>query len=256
MKKNDVLDEIESYNSGMTENKPASGIKKAGAAILGIITLIIFLGGIMGAAIFGETEPKAAIMCVGAIFLWFGIIAIASTKMSLDNAPLLLFPVIGGLMVAIPGLMLLSENSADFHFEITESMIIHLLLFSMMIVGAAIIILPIINHRKKLERCSLSVQARCIALDMRISHTSKGRRVKTYAPKWEYYVNGQIYEVQEHTYSNVSVPTVGSVYEILVDPYEPTYIYRVVNSHRIMTLAMGIAFVVMPFIAIVMYGKQ
>ena len=50
-------------------------------------------------------------MCIGAIFFIFGLFFLSSQKLSLNNVPILLFPLVGVLMIIIPALMLYAENS-------------------------------------------------------------------------------------------------------------------------------------------------
>lgn len=258
MKKDDVLNEIESYGD-ISESKqdiPVSGgVGGTVGMMMGIFTLLVFIGGIIGAIHYSDIDQRISIMCVGGIFLWIGIIAVASTKLTLENLPVLLFPLVGLLMAGIPGVMLLNEKSDDFNFEITEEMIIYLCLFGFLIAGICILIVPMLIRKKKLETCTLTVEARCIDMQYRWHHSRKGRAHKVYAPKWEYMVNGQIYTHQETGYSNVGIPNIGDVEEVLVNPDDPNELYRYVKSQDLIVKVIGIMFVGVSVLSLFMYGK-
>lgn len=94
------------------------------------------------------------------------------------------------------------------------------------LMGAYVMVLPIIRRSVMLKRCTERIMAVCIYLDKRLNRSSKGGRYYTYAPQWEYTFNGRVYKHQEQGHSNIGVPKIGDEHEIFVNPDDPEEIYR------------------------------
>ena len=219
-----------------------------------IFVAIVFVGGLIGAIVFHKTEPRATVICIGAIFLFFGLVVLFSQKPLLKNLPVLVFPVVGALMIIIPALLLIAENSDELESEFVERFAVNSFVSIFVLVGIALIVLPPIIHKHKMEVFTVTIEAVCIHLDHHISRTRKGRRTITYAPTWEYDYNGNMYTYKESTYTNLNVPKVGAVYELLINPDEPEELYRPIKSVRMLLLFMGLMFTAMGILALVMYN--
>ena len=219
-----------------------------------IFVVIVFVGGFIGAMVFHKTEPRATIMCIGAIFFFIGLFVLFSQKLSLNNIPILIFPIVGLLMIIIPALMFIAEDSDELESEFVERLAINCFIGVFVLVGISLIVFPPVIHNLKMKVFTVSIEAVCIHLDRHISRTRKGRRTITYAPTWEYDYNGNLYTYKESTYTNLSVPKVGAVYPLLINPDKPEELYRPIKSVRMLLLFMGTMFTAMGILALVMYN--
>ena len=221
-----------------------------------IFIVVIFVGGIIGAIIFHEIEPRVSIICVGAIFFVIGLAVLFSQKLSLKSAPILLFPTIGALMIVIPAMLLIAENSDMLEIDFTERLAANCCVSVFVLVGIGLTVLPSVIHKSKMKKFTVPTEAVCINLDVHISRSRKGGKTITYAPTWEYDFNGNLYTFKESTYTNLSVPKIGAVYHLLVNPNEPSEIYRPVKSVRILLFVIGFMFAAMGIFALVTYNSQ
>lgn len=113
------------------------------------------------------------------------------------------------------------------------------------LMGICVLMLPIVKRSIMLKRCTESVMAVCVHLDARTK-----RRVTTYAPKWEYTFNGNVYEHQERLHSNIGVPKIGNKYEIFVNPDAPNEIYRKDIKGALFQFMFGAVFVLVGVLTI------
>lgn len=221
-----------------------------------IFIVIVFVGGCIGAIIFHETEPRAMVICIGAIFFIFGLFVLFSQTLSLKSLPILLFPVVGALMIIIPALMLYAENSDALDSETVNKLAVNCFMCIFTLVGIGLIAVPPIMHKIKMNMYTMPIDAVCIDLDCRISRSKHGGRTVLYAPSWEYEYNGNMYTYKESTYTNLNVPKVGAVYQMLMNPDEPGELYRPSKSVRTLLLIIGLAFAVMGTIGLIMFNTQ
>lgn len=219
-----------------------------------ILFVIVFIVCFIGAIIFSKTEPRAMVICIGAIFFIVGIAALFSVKLSLENSFILVFPLVGALMIIIPALMIYADNSDNLDPEAVERLAVNCAICGFTLVGIGLIVIPPLIHNKKMKIFTVSIEACCIDLDFRYSKSKHGGRTKLYAPVWEYDYNGNMYTYKENTYTNVNVPQIREVRQLLLNPDEPSELYRPSASIRIMLLIMGLAFSVMGTIGLIMYN--
>lgn len=121
------------------------------------------------------------------------------------------------------------------------------LLFFM--IGVLMIVLPIVRKRALLKVCTEVVSATCIYLDEQESTDSDGDSTTLYAPTWEFRSGEKVYRISETSYSNMDVPKVGQIYELLVNPVNPNQIYRDQPFFTILLLIMGIIFIAASVVA-------
>lgn len=211
----------------------------------GIIFLCLFLAGMAGAVICSYIEPLLSVVCIGAIFLSAGIFAIASTGISLQNFPLLLFPLVGAGMVVLPILQLYQDAHPGMRPIVTETLMVTLLLLLFLAVGVCLVIGGAGMRFYKQLFCNMPVEATCTDVIRR--RTSKGKRV--YIPNWTYYYEGQTY-----TYSgagtNYNIPEVGEVREFLIHPDKPQMCFNKKDYTFIIMTIMGIIFIGVSLLAL------
>ena len=216
----------------------ANGVK-------GALFVITFIAGIIAAVVFSQLEPLLCISSVGAIFLVIGVIAVAQSKLSLDNAPLLIVPTVGLLMTALPIVMLYGRDHPD-GFQLTFDHVMNIILAGFVLVGVCMMVLPPLVHSGKMARCSQETDAKCIYRTFRIKKSSKanGRTSmhNIYAPVWQYEVGGVIYVTCENVYSGFDVPKIGEYKRIRFDPAAPENIYRPLGGTRVVTTVLGLMF--------------
>lgn len=203
---------------------PSNGGNKAKGTAIGIGVVVFFLAAVMGMMHFSKTDPPLCVACAGSVFLVFGTVGLVQSKINWDNWPIIIFPLLGLAMTALPIIDHYQKSSTG-NTIFTEKNICGIISVSFFIAGVLMIIMPLLKRRYKLNTCTETITATCVYLDSHMSRSSHSHH-RVYAPKWEYTVGGKVYEHQENMYTNVGVPVVGEDYEILVNPYDPNEIYR------------------------------
>lgn len=212
--------------------------------IKGILFLAFFVIMVI-ALIFTASKGyiTAAIICFGILFLVLGLAACLSTKITLQNAPLLLFPIVGAGAVIIP----LVKEFSD--FTISADITVILVLGVFMLIGLGFLIIPAAIYIHKKKTC-VPVMAVCKDLDVRYSRSKNGGRKKIYAPTWEYYFDGEFHTVRSNAYSNIDVPEIGGEYELYIDPNDPKKFYRPSMKTLIFFIVFGAVWTIMSSIPV------
>lgn len=111
------------------------------------------------------------------------------------------------------------------------------------LIGAVLTVFSVLQTGRKKQRCTQPVQARCVDLLEDESYDNEsGATTTVYCPVYEYYFNGRLYRSNDNQYSNLNVPEIYGVYEILLNPEDPEELYdpkRVKTSAFIMTVIGG-----------------
>ncbi|WP_294486492.1 hypothetical protein [uncultured Ruminococcus sp.] len=234
--------------------KPASDSKGGGAAAF--LLIFMFIGGIIGAAVFSQINPPLCISCIGAIFLVIGLVTAVQSK----SGPVFLVALVGLLMTALPIVYVYGKSHPD-SFQLTTTMIIRLILVLMTLVGLGLMIFPHVSHSKAMSRCSQTVNAKCIYRtfhtkssnthsNMMNSSGGRAHSIRVYSPVWQYEVGGVIFVTSENVYTNFDVPEIGEIREIRFDPRMPSYIYRPMGGTRLIPTIIGLMFVVLSVITL------
>ena len=209
-----------------------------------LLFIICFVGAILAAVVFSQTEPLLCLSTVGAIFLILGSMAVFQTKITLDNLPVLLVPFVGLLMTGIPTLMVYQKkHPGAMGFTVDRNMVIKLILVCMVVLGVLFMILPFVNHSKKMARCTEVTDAMCI---YRTYHTTEGkkangrtRRYNLYSPTWQFEKDGVLYVTTERGFTDEDVPQIGEVKKIRYNPNDLGEVYRPLLVKRVAPVSIG-----------------
>ena len=208
----------------------------------------------ISAAVFSKSEPLLCIASVGAIFFVIGTIVVFQNGFSADNIIGLIFPLAGGLMVALPVLVL--EHRKDAAKGISTGTALNIMLGGLAVVGLLVILSTVFTNKGKEKRCTASINARCIYTDIHYSttHDARGRtrHIKLFCPTWQYEVGGVIYVTRENVHSNLDTPRVGECRDIFYDPSDPSDIYRPVKKNDMVAYIVGIAFIAAGIVSVYM----
>ncbi len=110
------------------------------AMIAGILAVLLVLGTIVSVILFARTQPLIPIMFVGAVLAYLGTMGIfASDGMFTQKLPLLIFPIVGCAMIAVPAVMLYQKSHPGMVL-ITEEQLPKLLLIALFLGGVCICI--------------------------------------------------------------------------------------------------------------------
>lgn len=220
---------------------PSSGLIKG--TIAGIAVVIFFIAVVIGMIHFSKTDPPLCVACLGSLLLVFGLIALTQVKIDWDTWLVIIFPIVGLALTVLPIIDSVHKSRTG-ETIFTDRNICGMIAVVFFIAGVLMLIMPFVKRSCKLRVCTMTVTAKCASLDSRVAHSKRGGRHYVYAPKWEYTVDGKVYEHQEKQYSNRGVPVVGSEYEILVNPDDPNDIYRHDHAGLKFILFLGAAFAV------------
>ena len=106
--------------------------------------------------------------------------------------------------------------------------------------GIGAFLLPVFSEKRKRERCTLEVDAKCIRSEGAYSKYS------SYKPLlWSYKVNGEIYTFSDIDFFEFKLPSVGSYCKLYVNPDDYNEVYRVSSkASKIMRYICGMALTV------------
>lgn len=224
--------------------------------IFGIVLLIWFLASFAGIFVVAGMEQGWLIpVIMGQVFVILGIFFIVSFMKSgnfgYTEYLLFLFPllglgcIIGGFVFHYGGSEVISR------FEVYLPYVI---LGVFVLLGIFTIGVWYRNTVYLVERCSQRIEAKCIDFksQYRIIDNS---RVLTFCPIYQFYYNGNTYEVCNNIYSNLADFRVNEVYDIYINPNKPEQFYQPAQNKRAAwgSLIVGTILIVFPSIVMVLY---
>lgn len=216
-----------------------------------VLFVIAFIGGIIGMVVASQTKPVLCLSIFGAMFMLFGFAAMAGTKNKYPEEKMVpcIFTIGGLIAFALP-IVILRMKSSGMPAETFEKYRNIFIGGSFALIGLAVMIFPNLANSMKKHRCTFPVEGTCVGHNSRIQRSTSTRRGhrhhyshKVYAPIWEYFCDGRLIKNAENVYSNVNVPQVGDVCELMVNPNDPMDFYRHIGGTVILTIFIGLLFV-------------
>lgn len=209
--------------------------------VLSTLILVVFFGGIAGAVAFRNTDQRVSAIFVGAVFFLVGLFVFIDQKMSLRNAPVLIFCVAGALLIGIPLWLILAEKYPDSFPQPTDDLTKNLAGLICILIGVCIAVFPTLAELYNRRVCTESVMATCVMVKSHMVSGKNGSR-RVYCPVWEFYYNGSTYTADENSYSSDSRFEIGDVQEIFCNPLDPEEIYRKVKGTILSVMIFGAVF--------------
>ncbi|MCM1023742.1 MAG: hypothetical protein NC395_06750 [Prevotella sp.] len=211
--------------------------------IMPFLVLAVFIGGIIGAVAFKDTDPRISVIFAGGIFLFVGLLAFFAQRITPKNAPMLIFCIIGAVIAGIPTWLILAEKYPESVPQPTDKAIVTVMGLICMIIGICVGVFPTVAELYKRRVCTESAMAKCVEVKTSYVQMKHGRR-KVYSPVWEFDFYGKTYTADENIYSS-DRPEIGDMQEIFFNPFAPGEIYRKGNGAIILAVVIGLAFVAM-----------
>lgn len=208
--------------------------------VLGIIFLIWFFASLGLIFYFDDINQYYMIICFGQYFLIFGIIALCNKVW-----PGIIFTIVGSVLIIVPILMM--NPNLNFNWD---KIIPIIGLIGFILVGIGLMVVPTIIKKVKEKKTSFKLSAKVIKLN-----EADDNNTKLFAPVYEYSFNNKIYQKEADIYTNVNIPNIGEIVEIMINPNNPEEIYvKEANKTIIIILfIMGLLFVVMSIICLYLF---
>lgn len=217
--------------------------KKSGSNELPKPEAIIFVIMFIGMLIFFTMEQIAlGFACLGAIFFAVGFSLIRTGQISWDLWGMIFLPIGGFLMFFISVMEFISDKTKA-EFAAYDAVKGFLMKNGFLMIGVIIMVMTIVKVIVKRRKCTEKLIARCVYLEECINRDSDGHISVTYAPRWEYGYDGNIYHYQDTVSSN-HPPRIGSERAVYIDPTDPRRMYKTELTSIVIPLAIG-AFLVM-----------
>lgn len=217
---------------GMNNNKRTNTSYTTKLAVTGVLA-----AGMPLAYVARKSSEPLSALCLGAVFICAGFILCSTRRNRPFGKHISKTAVItaGGILAAIPfishALGRLERFSAvRFISEISIASAV-----SLVILGAAVTMLPFIVNAVKLRRCSHSVTARCVKLSER-----RIDGCEICSAVWEYRFGGEQFRVIDSTPNRSGIPQVGDFCELRIDPEAPANIYRPDVSELVFSVCIGL----------------
>lgn len=256
----DMVDSIENplgkqtIINGATEEDRAAAKEQDDphAGIKSFLFIVFFIGAIISMVVFSQSEPILCVASAGSIFFVIGTINMFKQGISLSTLPFMIVPTAGALMVGIPVIKIYQQNHGGGDF-FTQTNVIRLILVCMAVIGFFLLTVPLIRHRAKMSRCSQTIMAKCIYLDIHFEnyHDARGlnHNINIYCPTWQYEINDFLFVTREGLFTR-KAPDIGDVCEIRYDPADPSSIYRPDLRNEFVEMIIGAAFTAMSVLAL------
>lgn len=226
--------------------------------IIGIVALVWFLATFVGIIVVMESDNKwLALALGGQLFFILGIVLISSRikekNFHLVDGLLFIFPILGlGGIVASLVIYFEIEPVIDFCKEYMVYAFLGVLLLAGLIMLFAwyrsAIWLKVI--------CTQRIEAKCIEVMEMFRSTEHGFR-KKFCPVYQFYFNGNWYDVCNNVFSNLSKAQEGEIYEIYINPKNPNQFYELTRGYTlgIGLLIIGLIVTTMSVVSIVLYSR-
>ncbi|MDE6531103.1 MAG: hypothetical protein K2K96_10100 [Lachnospiraceae bacterium] len=174
-----------------------------------------------------KNDLVMALFCVGSVWIIFGIgLVVNENFLFKKHAMNTLYPIIGFFLVLITGYILLTKNISSLP-KIEGKLLSMVIGAGISLIGVLILILNGIafNYLKKI--CTEQVQAVCV-----YKKRGVGRQRNKYAPVFEFQFRDNTYYVAEN-YRIDFMPSIGSSYDLFINPHEPKEFYRMGDFSRV-----------------------
>ena len=231
---------------------------KKGSGIASVLFILYFIGTIIAAVVFSQTEPALCIAAVGSLFLVIGVVSLFQNGLSVENFMALVFPVIGLLMTVIPILYVYGKSHPE-AIQIDRNACIRITLMGTALLGFVIAVMTPLSSLVARNRCSQPVTAKCIFRLFRFARSKRsvgaGRTYRLFNPVWQYEVDGAVYITSEGVYSGENVPEIFDEQTIFYQPGKPYNIVRPLKVAIFVPVIVGVAFVVFSVLALVLMNK-
>ncbi len=219
--------------------KPKSP-KQIMSSIFGLIFLIWFFVSLGLIFYFSKINQYYMVICFGQYFLVFGLVAVFNKLW-----PGIIFILVGLALIIIPLLMMKPTININW-----EKVIPLLVLSVFMIIGLCLMFVPTILKKVKLKKTTLNLTAKVIGLNESYSDNTK-----VFAPVYEYSFNNKTYQKKADIYTNIDIPNIGDIVNIMINPHNPEEIYvkEASKTTTIILSVMGLLFVFMSGLSIYLF---
>ena len=226
------------------DKKQGYGVGTILASVLFVMWFVASLAGMIYCSKTGRGLLVPALL--GQYFFVFGVVGIVSTVKSETFQPfILIFPILGILLIAIPIWLYFGGEEAGAMLDIVLPyvVVVTILIGSVLFLAIS----QIVASRKK-KRCTLAVNATCVALDMR---HHKG--IRTVCPTYGFYYAGENRRVCDYKYTSLTISE-GETCTLLIDPKNPDVFYDEKREalSRIGNMIMGVGGIVCGALALYM----
>lgn len=190
----------------------------AGTILVSVLFVMWFVASLAGMIYCSRTGRGLLVPALlGQYFFVFGVVGIVSTVKSETFQPfLLIFPILGILLIAIPIWLYFGGEEAGAMLDVVLPyvVVVTILIGSVFVLAIS----QIVASRKK-KQCTVAVNATCVALD---THHHKGTR--TVCPTYEFYYAGENRRVCDYKYTSQTIFE-GETCTLLIDPEKPDVFY-------------------------------
>jgi|GEM_PF-3631847 len=211
---------------------------------MGTFIAIWILASFVGMFIAFQIAPAVGIIIFGLFFTVIGIFACFFSGPKRQYIALV-FVLVGVIIIAVSLMVLLNVK---FVLNALMQAVPYLFLSVFFFIGLGLILVPYINKRRKIKRCTDKSIARVI--DLKRRRGSKGGSL--YCPVYEYLYNGEMMRTNYSVYRNYAVPKLGEEFEILINPQDPTDTYIYSGDQMVGNIILGIIFIFIPVFMAVM----
>lgn len=192
--------------------------------LLNLFLLLGFIGSMIGIGVCAATgKVEYSIVLFGVCFLFIGIIALMSIKLTDRNAWVILFPVVGFCIAALAIYHIKNPMVDIWEYGLLTGT--GMMIFLALVMGLSTPIYRAYINKKY----TVTVQAACVELkeDFTRSDSAKGPvMIPVYCPVYHFTYRGREYTVcEDDFYSNMGVPKVGEIRELLINPMKPEEFY-------------------------------
>lgn len=230
-----------------------------GSKILSALVLIYFAALAGGLIVLSEIRPTLCISVFGTLFIFIAIAIFSSAFKQKMKAVQIVCGIGSGLvgicMVVFPILLLYSPSFKEVD---GQKLGITIVLLFVIAIGFSFLAITLTGLVVNKSRCTYPVMADVtdgiFQAKSKSSNLSRRSRFPSYRYQFRFFYNGNEYNVEDTTASNLDKLSVGQQTEIYINPDDPEIFYRKRPKMTVATIAMGIICLAVGILTLLVYA--
>lgn len=212
--------------------------------VIGIVFTIAFILTVIAMIYFFRVKPPVGVFLLGSMFFVMGILAIIAGGISLKEAWILLFPIVGLGCMGVSATHIWNFSFLkDIRLD-RDRIIVLLVVLLFFITGLWMIVKEPLADKRKKRIYTYAIQAKCID----VKDTSSGEGSTAYIPVFQYTYNGKEYVHAGYWDYHKGAPCVNQYYTLLLKPENPEEAWFPDRPLKWTRFLMSVVFMLLPLI--------
>ncbi|MBD5543542.1 MAG: hypothetical protein HDR01_04665 [Lachnospiraceae bacterium] len=212
--------------------------------VIGIVFVIVMILTVIAMIYFFQVNPPVGVFLLGSIFFVLGIFAIMKGGISLKEAWVLLFPLVGLECMGVSATYIWSFSFLkDIRLD-RDKIIVLLVVLLFFITGLWMVVKELLADKRKKRIYTYAIQAKCID----VKETCGGEGSTVCIPVFQYTYEGKEYVHSGYWDYHKGAPFVNQYYTLLLKPENPAEAWFPDRPLKWTRFLMSVVFMLLPLI--------